>query len=393
MRVAISGMGIAGPALAHWLLRFGHDVTLVERAPRFRAGGYIVDFWGVGYDVAERMGILGQIRDAGYSVRRVQLVDERGRRNGGFSTDALRSVTKGRFTSLPRGDLARAIYGTVSARAESLFDESITSIDDRRDCVLVSFEKAPPRAFDLVVGADGLHSNVRRLVFGADRTYERQLGYYVAAFEVAGYRPRDELVYVAYGLPGRQVARFALRGDRTLLLFVFTSDRLPADLPQNLPGYKAALQAVFRDAGWECPQILRALEGAREVYFDTVSQIRMDCWSKGRVVLLGDAAACVSLLAGEGSGLALTGAYVLAGELASAANHSEAFARYEQRLRAFIAGKQESAHRFASSFAPRTSLGIWFRAQVLKMMSVPGVAYLFIGRDLRDDFELPHYRL
>ena len=393
MKVAISGMGIAGPALAYWLLRSGHEVTLIERAPRFRSGGYIIDFWGVGYDVAERMGILSQVREAGYSVRRVQLVDARGRRIGGFSTEALGSVTKGRFTSVPRGDLARSIYSAVSARAESLFDENITSIDDCGDSVLVSFERALPRAFDLVVGADGLHSNVRRLVFGADQTYERQLGYYVAAFEAAGYRPRDELVYVAYGLPGRQISRFALHGDRTLFLFIFTSDRLPASPPQDLPGCKAALRAIFHDAGWECPQILRTLDGAAEIYFDTVSQIRMDRWSKGRVVLLGDAAACVSLLAGEGSGLALTEAYVLAGELATAADHSEAFDRYEQRLRAFIAGKQESAHKFASSFAPRTPFGIWFRAQVLKLMGIPGIAYIFIGRDLRDDFELPPYRM
>ena len=131
----------------------------------------------------------------------------------------------------------------------------------------------------------------------------------------------------------------------------------------------------------------------RRGLFDSVSQIRMDRWSKGRVVVLGDAAACVSLLAGEGSGLALTEAYVLAGEIATAANHSEAFARYEQRLRAFIEGKQESAQKFASSFAPRTPFGIWFRAQVLKMMGIPGMTYLFIGRDLRDDFQLPPYRM
>ena len=393
MRIAVSGVGIAGPALAYWLLRDGHDVTLIEKAPRFRSGGYIIDFWGLGYDLAERMGILPQVLEAGYRVKRVQLLDAAGKPLGGFFTDSLRQITEGRFVSLPRGDLAGAIYGAVAGRAETLFGDGITAIDAQAHVVHVSFEKALAREFDLVVGADGLHSNVRSLVFGAESQFERQLGYHVAAFEAVGYRPRDELTYVAYGVPGRQVARFALHGDRTMFLFIFTDDRMAGNEPGDIAGYKATLKRTFGDAGWECPAILRALDEATEVYFDKVSQIRMDAWSKGRVVLVGDAAACVSLLAGEGSGLAMTEAYILAGELrAAGSDHHQAFTRYEQRLRPFIAGKQEAARKFASSFAPRTALGIWIRIQALRLMGIPGVANLLIGRDLRDDFELPDYR-
>jgi 2-polyprenyl-6-methoxyphenol hydroxylase-like FAD-dependent oxidoreductase len=245
-----------------------------------------------------------------------------------------------------------------------------------------------------VIGADGLHSVVRRLSFGPESQFEKQLGYHVAAFEVEGYRPRDELVYVGYTEPGRQVARFSLRGDRTMFLFVFVNERMTDPEPQNEAERKAVIHRVFGGLGWECPQILKAMDQVSDIYFDRVSQIRMDGWSKGRVVLLGDAAACVSLRAGEGSGLAMTEAYVLAGELKRAGeDYREAFRRYEERLRPFIERKQKSARNFAGAFAPRTRLGVWFRNQVTKLLSFGPVADYFVGRDLRDDFDLLEYEM
>src|SRR5262249_47041619 len=163
----------------------------------------------------------------------------------------------------------------------------------------------------LVIGAGGIHSPVRGLVFGPESRFETDLGYRVAAFEADGYQPRDELVYLAYNEPGRLVARFAMRGEKTLFLFVFTTDHMSVPDPQELSEVKTTLCQVFGHAGWECPEILRKLDGASEVYFDGVSQIVMDHWSEGRVALIGDAAAAVSLLAGEGAGLAMVEAYVL----------------------------------------------------------------------------------
>jgi 2-polyprenyl-6-methoxyphenol hydroxylase-like FAD-dependent oxidoreductase len=394
VRIAISGAGVAGPALAHWLLRTGHQPTLIEQASSFRVGGYMIDFWGCGYTVAERMGVLQQVLEAGYAIESVRFVDRRGGAAGGFSTKILRTMMAGELTSLPRGELAAAVYRTIEGRVETLFDTSIAAIDDHGDNVCVGFARGPEREFDLVIGADGQHSAVRGLVFGPESQFERQLGYFVAAFDVEGYRPRDELAYVSHGVPGRQVTRIAVRGERTMFLFVFSAAHLTDPEPRNLDERKAVLHRLFDDVGWECPRILRALDDIQELYFDRVSQIVMDRWSKGRVALVGDAAACVSLLAGEGTGLAMTEAYILAGELGRAkGGHGEAFRNYEQRLRPLIEDKQRSARNFAAAFVPKSAFGLWARNQATRLMVIPIVAKLLMGSDLGDDIELPDYAM
>ena len=392
MRIAISGAGIAGPTLAFWLGKCGHDVLLIEQAPRLRTGGYIIDFWGIGYDIAESMGLLPPIRAAGYDVQQVRFVDGNGRTMGGFSTDVFRRITDGRFTSLRRSDLADMIYAALSGSVETIFGDLIAGIEDKGSLVRLTFDRARPRDVDLVVGADGLHSRVRELVFGPQRQFEVSLGHYVAAFEADGYVPRDELAYVSHAVPGRQISRFAMRGDKTLFLFVFREEYLGMHRGESDGGRKAMLRQVFADVGWECPQILAAMENVTGIYFDRISQIRMDRWTQGRTALVGDAAACVSLLAGEGTGLAIAEAYVLAGELTmSRGDHRRAFAHYQERLMPFLERKQASAARFASSFAPRTAVGIRFRDVVTRLLHIPPVADFFIARDLRDDVALPQY--
>jgi len=386
MKVVINGAGVAGPTLAYWLTGAGHDVLLVEEAPELRSGGYIIDFWGAGYEIAERMGLVPQITALGYQVREVRFVDRRGRRIGGFSTDVFRRMTNGRFTTVRRSDLSAVIYGALNGRVQTMFGDSIEAIEDHAGSTRIHFRCAPPRDADLVIGADGLHSGVRRIAFGPQSAFEVSLGYHVAAFELSGYRPRDELVYVSHAVPGRQISRFAMRDDKTLFLFVFRDEYLPDDRAQALD-HKAALAQVFADVGWECPQILSAMGKVTDVYFDRVSQIRMDHWTKRRTALVGDAAACVSLLAGEGTGLAMAEAYVLAQSLrASADDPQQAFARYEQCLMPFLKRKQISAAKFASSFVPKTAVGISVRNVVTGLLRIPAVANFFIGRDLRDDF-------
>jgi 2-polyprenyl-6-methoxyphenol hydroxylase-like FAD-dependent oxidoreductase len=392
MKIAINGAGVAGPTLAYWLHRCGHEPILIEKAPHLRTGGYVIDFWGVGYTMAERMGILPEVLEAGYSVKELRLVDTAGRTTGGFRADVFGEMVDGRFTSLPRGDLAAAIYRTIEGRVETLFGDSITGLEEHDTGIHVSFEHGPARDFDLVIGADGLHSKIRELTFGPEHQFERQLGYYVAAFEIENYQPRDELVYVSYTIPGRQVARFTLRDGRTMFLCVFTTEHMNGLEPHGLAERKVLLHRVFDGAGWECPQIFTAINDVEDIYFDSVTQIRIDTWSKGRVMLIGDAASCASLLAGEGTGLAMTEAYVLAGELHRAkGDYRDAFRRQEQLLRPFVDGKQESAKDFASSFAPKTAFGVWIRNQATKLMAFRPIANLFIGRALRDDIDIPNY--
>lgn len=390
MRVCISGAGIAGPALAHWLLHHGHEPTLVEVAPRFRTGGYVVDFWGKGYELAERMGILPRVLEAGYQVAEVRIVNERGRRVGGFRTAAMAEALHERFVSLTRGDLAKIIHDTVKDRVETMFGDQIVAIDQSPTHAQVRFAHAGSREFDLVVGADGLHSSVRKLAFPPGVVREEFLGYHVAAFEVEGYRPRDELTYVSFSRPGRQVARFAMRDDRTVFMLIFRSPR-PIQA-RDTAAQQAVLRETFAGLGWECDAILEAMTRADSLYFDRVSQMHVDSWSSGRIVLIGDAAHCPSLLAGEGCALAIVDAYVLAGELSRAPQDPQAAARlYERRLRDFITQKQRAAKSFAAQFAPRTALGLWLRNLASRALALPGLSRLIFGRSLRDRIELPYY--
>ena len=389
MKIAINGAGIAGPTLAYWLREAGHDVLLIEQAPAFRTGGYLIDFWGLGYDIAERMGLLAQIKELGYQVREVRFVDKRGHKVGGFFVDVIGRVTKGRFTSLRRTDLSAVIHGALRG-VETQFGNSIAGINEQQDGVRVHFDRGPARVVDLLIGADGLHSRVRRIAFGPASQFEVSLGYHVAAFELKGYRPRDELVYVSHAVPGRQVSRFAMRDDTTLFLFVFRDEYLRGTPSAAAADPKSALARVFADVEWECPQILAAMTSVHDLYFDRVSQIRMDRWALGRMALVGDAAACVSLLAGEGTGLGMAEAYELARALQDCDDdHTAAFARYEQRLMPLLKRKQQSAARFASSFVPKTGFGLAMRNVITGLLRIPVIADTFIGRDLRDDFTLP----
>lgn len=385
LRVVINGIGVAGPTLAYWLTKFGHEVLLVEQARKLRTAGYIIDFWGIGYDIAERMGLIDEIRALGYQVREVRLVDRKGRKKGGFHVDVFARVTHDRFTSVRRSDISATMYRAIEGKVEAIFGDSVATIDDAGDRVRVGFDHAPAREVDLVIGADGLHSRVRRLAFGSESEFAVPLGYHVAAFEASGYRPREELVYVSHNLPGRQIARFTLRDDRTMFLFIFRDELMTRDADP-----KTILRNVFAGTGWEWPRIEVELERASEIYFDTVSQIHMPRWTNGRVALIGDAAACVSLMGGEGTGLAIAEAYVLATELhACGGDYATAFARYEERLMPFLQKKQQLATKFASSFAPKSAFQIAFRNQMTKLMRVPFLADLAVGRAFRDDITLP----
>ncbi|GAA4489139.1 FAD-dependent monooxygenase [Actinoallomurus oryzae] len=352
--VLISGASIAGPALAYWLERHGCTVTVVEKAPALRPGGQAVDFKGPAHmTVLARMGILDEVRRRQTGGHDTDLIDADGR---------TRAVIPGAFTGgeieISRGDLAALLYERTAGRCEYVFGDSITSLTETAGGVHVTFERGAPRTFDLVVGADGIHSNVRRLAFGPEADYVRFLGHYYALADIAAEGPAVRSVM--YNEPGRMVS---LWGNKASAFFVFASERLEYDR-WNPDQQKRLLTRAYEGARWKVPEIVAALSGASEFYLDSISRVEIDHYARGRVVLLGDAA-YGNTLGGFGTGLAVVGAYVLAGELAAAGgDHRTAFRRYEEQLRGYAkVARKGNAGPF---LAPPTQARIAMRNQMFK---------------------------
>ncbi len=387
MKVLIVGAGIAGPTLAFWLNKSGHEVTIVEHATELRSGGYLIDFWGAGFDVAERMGIVPELRTRGYVFTEARAIDRNGRKIASFNPEAVIESNK-RYLSIPRTDLASVIYDSLGGEVELVLGDTVRELADDGERVRVTFESGSTRDFDLVFGADGLHSRVRRLAFGPDEQFEKYLGLVVAAFDAERYPQRDELVAMLYAEIGFQAIRLSFRDDATLLLFTLRHD---GDVPVERTAQESLLREKLSSAGWEVPEMLAVMPDARNFYFDSASQIRMPSWSTGRIALVGDAGAGPSFLAGQGSALAMVEAYTLAAELARTSDHREAFARYEQRLAPLVRSKQDAAQGLGLAFAPKNKFQLVVRNTVLKMMGLPKVADVAMGRSFHDRVELPSF--
>jgi 2-polyprenyl-6-methoxyphenol hydroxylase-like FAD-dependent oxidoreductase len=361
--VLISGAGIAGPALAHRLQRHGIRSTLVEKAPGRRTGGYAVDLRGAAVDVAERMGVLDDVRAAEAGIARASMVDAEGKARAGFGPGLVSS--EDRSLEILRGDLVRLLHD-VADTAEYRYGDSIAALEQRGEAVLASFDGAETEAFDLVVGADGLHSNVRALAFGPERPYRRFLGSYVSIATIGNHLGLDGEARL-FNTPGRVAALYhthRAEGAKALLLHRTPEE---TDIDRRTPSeQRGHLRAVFAGMGWETDRILSDMEESPDFYFDSVTQIAMDDWSRGRVVLLGDAAHCPSPMSGQGTSLALVGAYVLAEELARHDAPEPALAAYEWRMRPFVAANQAIADPGLAFIAPRTGFGIAARNALLK---------------------------
>nr|WP_245356322.1 FAD-binding domain [Paeniglutamicibacter kerguelensis] len=387
VRVLIVGAGIAGPTLAYWLHRSGHEVTIVEHAPELRRGGYLVDFWGAGFDVAEKMGLVPELRRRGYVMTEARAVNRAGRTVASFRPEAIME-SRQRYLSLARSDLAAVIYESIGGAVELVLGDTVGALEDDGDRVRVVFDSGRTGDFDLVIGADGLHSRVRRLAFGPDGGFEKYLGMVVAAFAVERYPERNDLVAVMYAGVGFQAVRLSLRDDATLFL---VSLRHEGDIPAGRGAQEKLLREKLEGQGWEVPAMLEAMARAKDFYFDSVSQIRMPSWTRGRVALVGDAAACPSFLAGQGSALAMVEAYTLAAEIARGGDHRVAFARYEERLMPLLASKQAAAEGLGLAFAPKNRVQLLARTTVMKAMGLPHVADIVMGRSFHDAVELPPF--
>ena len=272
LNILISGGGIAGQALAYWLVRAGVAPVIVEAASELRTGGYMIDFWGVGYGVSERMGLNERLREIGYDIREIRLVDGRGHRKAVLTTDSMREALGGRYVSLLRGELVRELHRMLYNGVEVIFGDRVRSLAQGKQGVVVEFERGPARQFDAVVGADGVHSSVRRLEFGTDADFEAPLGYSVAAFTANSYPHRDEGVYLSRTIPGRQVVRCTLRGARSVFFIVLNSELTNGRSLDTPAEQRRCIVDAISGMRWEGSAIVAALEHCDDLYFDSVAR-------------------------------------------------------------------------------------------------------------------------
>src|SRR5215472_8022552 len=364
--ILISGASIAGPTLAYWLNRYGFTPTVVERSPVLRTGGFPIDVRNEAVEIAKRMGIWSDLQQKSTTLDQLSFMDARNRRISGINMLMLRKMLDldRTWAEILRGDLAETLYKATKNEVEYLFGDSIQAMAQDDDGVDVTFASGGTRRFDLVAGADGVHSSTRQLVFGDEAQFEWYCGYQVAVFTTTdNYLGLDHTNMLIYGIPGKQVMIRSFRDNKELgACFMF---KQPTKLHYDRSDeeqHKQLLADAYADQAWEIPTLLEKLRAASDLYFDPVSQIRMESWSHGRVVLLGDAAHCPSLLTGQGSTLAMMGAYILAGELqAASGDHRQAFQHYEQAFRPVTSREQKKLKSGGDFLVPATLLGLWAR--------------------------------
>ncbi|MFF0632757.1 FAD-dependent monooxygenase [Nocardia sp. NPDC004151] len=366
-RILISGAGIAGQALAYWLARHGFRPTVVERAPRLRTGGQGVDIRDQAIEVVEKMGIMPRVRAAAADVVGMRFVRADGREISRIDIEGIKNENGSAEVEIMRGDLVRILHDITTGTVEYLFDDAITALDQDDNGVTVTFAHGPARRFDLVVGADGLHSTVRKLAFGPESDYVRFMDHYFAFGNADAELGPDRWVTM-FNTPGRMTGVYRSGNHpQAKAYFMVRSPRRDIDL-RDQQAARALLSAEFGDENdWHVPELLAGVLADPDAYIDALGQVRMDSWSSGRVVLVGDAAHCASPVSGAGAEIALIGAYRLAGELAAAAgDHRIAFDRYERSHRPLITRKQQVGPNLRL-MVPKTRLGMAVRNTVTRL--------------------------
>lgn len=365
--VLISGLGVAGPALAYWLARGGHRPILVERTDGPRTGGHAVDIRGTALEVIERMRLDGAVLEARTQLTTLSAVRPDGRTYD-VSLRPLREMRGDRDVEIMRDDLVRILHSAVADDVDVRFGDSVRALDPDGGKVGVEFDNGPPIDVDLVVGADGHHSNIRELEFGQEHRFTRHLGAYLAIFTVDNLLGLTDQA-VLYNEPGRGVGMFTVRGnERAKVVLMFRSPPLEIGFADQ-----AAQQALLRDRydgmGWQTERLVDAMAGAYDFYFDEMSQVAMPRWSSGRVALLGDAAFGPSPMSGQGTSLALIGAYLLADHMTQASDLSTALAVWEKGFRPNVQENQRLATHGMAVLVPASRPAIFARNQTMRMMS------------------------
>jgi 2-polyprenyl-6-methoxyphenol hydroxylase-like FAD-dependent oxidoreductase len=367
--ILISGAGVAGPVVAYWLRRYGFNPTVVEHAPTIRtAGPHAVDLWGAAVGIVERMGILSEV-EAARTRNEIGVQIRPGRPAIELPVGELSTSFSDQGVEIPRFELTQLLYRAGSEEVEYIFGDSVAALQEDASGVRVTFEHAPPRRFDLVIGADGLHSNVRRLVFGPEVRFREYLGGYIAGYAIPNFLGLQGRI-LSYVDVGRVVVMYPVRqsGDARAIFMFRRSAEFEYDY-HDAEQQKRLLREVYADSGWEVPRLLSYLQDSSAFYFDSISRIRMEAWSRGRVALVGDAGYAPGAGVGGGTSLAVVAAYALAGELAVAGgDHTAGFRNYERAIRDAVVRSRAIGPTLISTLIPRSRTRIWLGQQALRLL-------------------------
>jgi 2-polyprenyl-6-methoxyphenol hydroxylase-like FAD-dependent oxidoreductase len=369
-RVLISGASVAGPVLAYWLSRFGFQLTVVEKTAelRFGSGGHAVDLFGPALEIIEWMGALPQVQDARTHTEIISFL-RAGHRPIDVSAELGAEGVSERHVEIMRGELAKIIYETGRDTCEYLFGNSISSLAQSEHGVDVEFQHGAPRTFDLVVGADGLHSITRRLAFGQEEQFLNFLGGYLAVFTVPNYLDLHQrmLGYAEVGMTAAIYPVWDTDEARVLLLWRTPT---PHDYDRHdLAAQRRLIRNLYSGMGWEVPRLLAELDTADDLYLDSISTIVMDTWTRGSITLVGDAGYSPGPAVGGGTSLAVLGAYVLASELAAAAgDQARGLAAYEAALRPAVTQSQKIGPYVLKTLIPGSRAQLWAMAQAMRLL-------------------------
>lgn len=372
-RVLISGASIAGPAIAYWLVKYGFACTVVERAPALRTGGYAIDIRGAAVDVVKRMGLYDKVRAQDTGTESVVFVDKTGDELIKMDADAF-GGRQNDDLEVMRGDLAAVLYEATKDSVQYIWNDTITELEESGQGVRVTFERGEPQTFDIVIGADGLHSTVRQIVWGDEDQFVRPLGAYISIATIPNYLGIKSQE-VLFGVVGKSIGAYTANNNRDLkAMFLFSSKPIHYDR-HSLAEQKQILADIFaNEKGWETVRFVDEMSKSSDFYFDFIAQTRMNALHKGRVALVGDAAYCPSPASGQGTSMALVGAYVLAGELKNAGgDYSQAFDKYQHAMHDFIAQNLKIAPATLKGMIAPSKFNLGMRNVMFRMPK------LFIG--------------